>query len=514
MNKLSSHSIIKIKKDYAPYMYIGEKKRDASDNIKGYVYQDIIAVYIILSSSSGDKIYVEWCEDICVENDDNISIYQVKYYPNTKIDSSKKNEISRNLFYQYLKYKLYEDEKNSKNMHTYLLYYSENMPINKSNIDINSVIKKNNILDEEIKEKIRFELESCNDMGERQTLLFDKVASNDLAKSFNYKLLSKETIEEEKDKLKDFLYKEFIECNAEMSFSNYNEDQIKDILFAVSIQYVQESYYKKTIVHRGDYKEREMTKEKLVEHVKKVIGQDEEIENNRIAYTLLNYIDDAFINWIKHIDDAEIETIKTYTDIYHSTKNFFLSNMQDKKNRCKFINTINESSELFDVNTKLHEEQIKTYELKIYITTYIKTIWKIMYDTDTKDFDNLLSEELDCYTVKFPNDNAKNSLIIPTISGNVISTATSCFERIYKMKNKPDKWYCHGLEGDEYSYTFKVKNIKDARITQKNISKIENDDENFYVKCLECVDYDMDGVSKKDDIRFLFTEKCKKGCKT
>lgn len=497
----------KQKQVYAPCMYLGEEKRDASDNIKGYIYQDILAINIILSSSPGDIIFVEWCEDIYVENDNDIFIYQVKYYQKTKNISQ--TEICKNLFCQYIKYKLYECEGSKKQVRTFLMYYCMGKPTGKD--DIKGYIKRDNELKKINKEMIKEEYKNCSDVTARQEVLLSKVASNELANSFYYELLPKETIELEISNLKDALYKKLLDGNANILFTNYNENQIKDILFSVSIQFVQESYYNKS---RYDYKEREMTKEMFIKYVEKVIRGDKDIENERIVCTILYYIYEAFTEWIKDIDDEENATIKTYIDIYCSTRDFFKLNMQDKENRYRFINAINNSSELFNKETILSEEHIRIYELKNHIIDYVQIIWKIMYDIDVKDFGDLMYKDIDCYTVNFPNDNARNSLVIPnTIGGRKGVIASRCLERVYKMKNKPDKWYCYELEGGRYSYSFKVDRIKEACITENNINKIKNEDENFHVKCLRCVNYDIDGIGEKDDIKFLFTTECKERCK-
>lgn len=521
MKKLKAATNKKNKQDYAPYMYIGEERRDSSDNIKGYLYQDILAVDMILKSNSEDKIYLEWCEDIFIENDDSIYIYQVKYYPKTKIDNSKKAEVCKNLFYEYLKYKLYEEKSNKKDIDCFLLYFSTNMPIDMKNININSLFSSNNQLDETKKKKIKTELEKCGEMKKRQNLIFKEVASNELAESFNYELIPKRNIVQEKDNLKEALYREFIRDNKDNKdnlFPNYKEDQIKDILFAISIQYVQSSYYNKPKKeNQEDYRQRGLSKNSLDKHVDKVIGPDKEKENDRIAYTILSYIDEAFIeDWLNYIDDDDNETIKIYTDIYHSTKEFFKLNMQDKKERCRFINSLNDKPKIFDINSNFSVEQKKIQELKPYIKTSIQIIWKIMYDYNFKNFDNLINKEGECYTIKFPSDNAKKSLIIPVMGGKLTSEANRCLERVYMMKNKPDKWYCPGLGGGLYEYSFEINEVKDihkAKIDNCKINKIKNENEIeiFYVKCLKCVDFDECGISKKDEVKYLFKSECKEG---
>ena len=84
-------------------MYEGDKKRDATSKIRGFIFQDYITIMCLLR----DKVeYVcsEYLEDVDVfYKNGKFEFIQVKYYPNT---SPQREEIFTDLYYQYLRLKM------------------------------------------------------------------------------------------------------------------------------------------------------------------------------------------------------------------------------------------------------------------------------------------------------------------------------------------------------------------------------------------------------------------------
>ena len=83
-------------------MYEGDKNRDATSKIRGFLFQDYVAIMSLL------KNQVKY---ICLEylEDDTFEIIQVKYYPKT---SPKMKEISTDLYYQYLRLQMLQSTLN------------------------------------------------------------------------------------------------------------------------------------------------------------------------------------------------------------------------------------------------------------------------------------------------------------------------------------------------------------------------------------------------------------------
>ena len=84
-------------------LYDGDKKRDASSNIRGFLFQDYVTIECLIRDN---VVYVcsEYLEDIDVISDDGtFELIQVKYYPKT---SPNMKEIMTDLYYQYLRFQV------------------------------------------------------------------------------------------------------------------------------------------------------------------------------------------------------------------------------------------------------------------------------------------------------------------------------------------------------------------------------------------------------------------------
>ena len=84
-------------------MYEGDVKRDASSKIRGFIYQDYIAVMCLLKENV-ECVCSEYIEDVDVFKDDGtFEFIQVKYYPKANPDYK---EIFTDLYYQFLRLKI------------------------------------------------------------------------------------------------------------------------------------------------------------------------------------------------------------------------------------------------------------------------------------------------------------------------------------------------------------------------------------------------------------------------
>lgn len=81
-------------------MYEGDKARDATDKIRGFLFQDLITIMCLLQKNV-KYVCSEYIEDVDVFFEDNtFEFIQVKYYPKT---SPYMKEILTDLYYQYLR---------------------------------------------------------------------------------------------------------------------------------------------------------------------------------------------------------------------------------------------------------------------------------------------------------------------------------------------------------------------------------------------------------------------------
>jgi hypothetical protein len=81
-------------------MYEGDKARDATDKIRGFLFQDFVTIMCLLQKNV-KYVCSEYIEDVDVFFEDNtFEFIQVKYYPKT---SPNMKEILTDLYYQYLR---------------------------------------------------------------------------------------------------------------------------------------------------------------------------------------------------------------------------------------------------------------------------------------------------------------------------------------------------------------------------------------------------------------------------
>lgn len=63
--------------------YLGEKRRDASSSIRGFVYQNLLAIEELIKEET-ERVFCEYIEDVTsVDKNGNCKIIQAKYYSST-----------------------------------------------------------------------------------------------------------------------------------------------------------------------------------------------------------------------------------------------------------------------------------------------------------------------------------------------------------------------------------------------------------------------------------------------
>jgi len=79
-------------------MYKGEHNRDASSKVRGFLFQDLVAINELLKDET-EYICTEYVEDVFSAQKGKVYVIQAKYYP--KSDANMK-KIVRDLYYQFL----------------------------------------------------------------------------------------------------------------------------------------------------------------------------------------------------------------------------------------------------------------------------------------------------------------------------------------------------------------------------------------------------------------------------
>lgn len=81
-------------------MFLGDKNRDASDKIRGFLFQDLVAINCLLEKET-EYVCLEFLEDVnAFYKDSTLKFIQVKYYAKSNPNM---NEIMTDLYYQFLR---------------------------------------------------------------------------------------------------------------------------------------------------------------------------------------------------------------------------------------------------------------------------------------------------------------------------------------------------------------------------------------------------------------------------
>lgn len=491
--------------EYAGILRIGEERSDATDTIKGFLYQDLLAIDLIIKCNDEDKVYMEWVEDILIENSSTISIYQVKHYPKTKLDFQ---VIFENMFYQFLKFKLYETEK--RDVKTYCHYHA-NIYKDYDKFKAQSKIKEN-VFEKIDKSDIMNKLENCENKELRKKLLFNEVACEKFLDKLHFEKEPKGHIKDTAESLKETLYNLLKKSVTDDSmFQMRDNEDVKNILLSVAVHYIQESYYNKP--ENENYKARCMTKAAFLAHMNKLFIINENKMTERIKYIVYSYIDEFFYeDMFNEIDLENEEAIKIYKEIYLSTKKFFGKSLEESKQRFKFLNTI--STNQYDkLNEKKYMQNINCEDVRFWehrneIIKFIKISWKILFDINCSNFGLFIKENDDSFFFDFPEEKGNPVIIISSVD-DPIRDASKALSRIYEMKLKPRKWYLKGNYKGIHDYTFNVNQIEKARINDEN-SVFYKECDRFTMECMDCIKTDLGKMDKKDnEVYCLFDLKCK-----
>ena len=124
----SASVLINTEVEILSVMYEGDKNRDASDKIRGFLFQDYVTIMCLLQNQV-KYVCSEYLEDVDVFFEDGtFEFIQVKYYPKT---SPSMEKISTDLYYQYLRLQMLRSTLKAKPS----LYIHRNSKVEKPTLD-------------------------------------------------------------------------------------------------------------------------------------------------------------------------------------------------------------------------------------------------------------------------------------------------------------------------------------------------------------------------------------------
>lgn len=492
-------------------MYMGDKARDARSKIRGFLFQDLVAISFLLESDT-KYICTEFLEDIDVfKNNGEIEFVQVKYYTEKNAD---RKEIFTDLYYQYLRMKMLK--KDSKYKASVVIAtdktvskYSEEEMQSAVNLIAGSYLPKpvsvqadkaqawliNNIYDK--------------NKDEQKTTLFRSYSTNKKMKDF----LPLVGIVKIKPDIEE--YKEGIKVKLVNEFSVDVCERNKDILLGLAIMQIQEKYS----VNSDKLSDYLISQKDFYEYLEKNINTEQSIG----AY-LVTTIHDIYTELESDImDDVSDEILEKLRIIADNTIKWISNLCKNIKGQYQLINTLSFKRKIHiqEFCKKTVEERlVDIAECRENFKTFFKYLWKILLDINVnneKDSEGKFDEKrlkpesyinplvTEYISIKFLNGR-EIELLLPSIASDPATNWKRVYERMGMEKEKPTQYYMPGQYRGTYSYTQKVTEImSNKRVTNPFI------DDKYNIECMECINIDWNQWNILENCKeCIFSNKCKK----
>ncbi|PPK80663.1 hypothetical protein BXY41_106253 [Lacrimispora xylanisolvens] len=492
-------------------MYHGEGTRDASSKVRGFLFQDLIAVDELIKPQT-EYVCSEYIEDVFTSAGNRVYIIQVKYYPKGSIIIK---EIMRDLYYQYLRMKLYG-------------YKGELIPV--LAIHTKTIPEKPTLADMQGKDYINVNRVDCPQLPldmeawlaehvyplkktDSENRFFEAFAWNDSIQSFLNALI----ITKDLGTLKS--YREKIASKLNGLFSEYNiidEDMRKNILLGLAVQYIQETYNDPP-KNMETFHFRKRDREIFIKYLSDHISTD--TEANIAAYMRYVVMDcwDKIEKFNEQLTMAHINLLQFIRD---TSADWIYRLGSNKSGQLQLLNTISmkDNDSLTDfIEWNVSKRLQVIYEHRNAIETFLRYFWKILFNINFDLIDRSLNQtdrvrlmpefyidehETRYLKIKFTDDVANSSVILSTPDSSRSGEELYCtFQRMKDFR--PEKWYMCGKYHGKFSYEQNVSSI----INNKTISILHQGQ--FRIECMECIRVDMECWHNTENCnKSIFLDKC------
>lgn len=494
-------------------MYQGDKARDASDKVRGYLFQDLVAIEYLLEEQV-QFVLLEYLEDVDVayENGD-FKIIQVKYYPKK---SPNMKEISTDLYYQYLRFDLLNEELDKDNnvkinpqlvIHRDKRVYSPNYQ--KMVKYIGTVLPERPDSLTDIERKLKFENSKLKKEDQKKKVFLNWAYNDSLSNFLNeFKIIKKDNIQQLQSEIETKLVNKFPLC----SMPGVQEYRGK-ILMGLAIIFIQERYK----VEKSEFDDIRIDRVEFEQYIKN--HTEIKIDLSIVAYisTIATEEYEAII-----LENSELspDQILLLDLIYRNTIEWISEICNDVKGQFRIVNTLSSSTNeqvLEFLDCDVLKRLLKIAECKENLSVFFRYLWKIIFDIcemnrsfDLQKDGNLLRPQeyiVDSETryicLHFPQDCVETSVILPPAYGAFKSKQKHHLLRL--MNEKPRKWFmeCDSKLAGKHEYDYSTAEIVE------NDSVIDMDRDSFIIECMQCIKIDENEWVKIDDcVKCIFAQSC------
>ncbi|SFQ42085.1 hypothetical protein SAMN04487928_1445 [Butyrivibrio proteoclasticus] len=503
--------------DKLSLMYDGDKSRDASDKIRGFLFQDYIAIGCLLDN---DVEYVcsEYIEDVDVFfQDGRLLIIQAKYYPNTV---PKKDEIFTDLFYQYLQLRMLNSNMSaipSLYIHRAVTVAIPTIDEMKTYVVGENALRKKVIYPNEVDAEkfLEEEVYSLTKKEERKRKLFLKMASEESIKGFldACSIVHLSNIDKYKDEVMDKLALSYPRPDRSVDQGNW-----KLILLGLAISRIQSRYMLKD----PSFEQLRVNKNDFDQHMRMTVQTRDELS---IVYYLIGVTYEIYGQIIIG-NDLSVVQRKMLDQIYYNTVNWLTMTLDNPDGQYRLLNTIStdDCSKIKDfMDMPIDARLIKIAECKPGFECFICYLWKIMLDinqsngmTNSVDNDDELDPSSyvdnsvkDYICLHFPEDKLiSHAVILPEVLSRFNTIRRNIVSRMINAEPKPGKWFFgnNGIMRGKNYYKYSTADVCD------NPTVADLGQEIFYIECMDCIGVDEGQWNKNERCdTCIFSEQCVRG---
>lgn len=505
--------------------FTGEEKRDASASIRGFVYQNLLAIEELIKEDT-DRVFCEYIEDITsVDKYGNCRIIQAKYYPST-LSSSMEKEVFREMYCQYLKL---INEGGLKSVTSILNVFSvENKDISLPDKDLAVVWINDNPKQAIISNLSELSTKKLNKI-ERETAIIELCGTPDKLDAYyaSYKIDQRKTdLDEFRLNLSENLVELLTDELEDSAFEALESDDQGKVLLGIAYLMILETFDRMRGKKGNDeiLQHKEIKRADFIDRLKHCIEEHNDLV---IVQTVQSMVMEVFFSILEVNSDLDKKKLQIIEKIVDNTVEWLKDILSDDKGQYSFYNSV--SFESYNKVAKFKNLTVKKREkafLKCFsgIKSFMKYLWKIMMNIclDKADFDfqkdaNLMNpqyyiveSEKEYICFKFEKDFVKSSIILPSVNSDEGKEKRRLvYSRMYHVK--PEKWFMGGDANTygRYDYTYSPAEIRDDL---QSISSVQDENDYFYLECMECIGID-NGDWKKTEVctECIFNKKCIRG---
>lgn len=500
-------------------MFEGDSARDASSGIRGFLYQDYVTIRCLLEDGV-ECVCSEYLEDVDVfYNDGKFKFIQVKYYPRS---GPKMNEISTDLYYQYLRLRMLDSGLNAlPSLYIHRKGTCRKLKLDKIKTDVQQIIgggasvPKTVIFatpaDEEI--WLRDHVHNEKDKELQKQALFTQKAAADSLQCFIdlFEITPMDDILTYQNQLMEDLSKIY----ANPGFKNAHW---KTILLGLATTYVQRRYMPGASNNTLDALR--LTRCEFDEYITQTVSTEPEVS---IALYLSGKVTETYGLITNHNELSALQA-KMLDRIQWHTGNWIKQLAQTDEGQYQLLNTLSkdEADTIVEFKDDTADGKLRSIaECKDAFREFLKYLWKIMLDLcqeqiqDEKEiavhpdlFDPATYHDIsvpDYICLKFPQDKGINRSIILPPTNDLPGDKRRVVERMFAVSHKPQKWFFKNtdLKPGENLYDYSTANIS------KKTSITDLGRKSFYIECMDCIktrEGDWNKIEKCGEC--IFSEKC------